>query len=79
MSDPITLGGVAILAISNIGIWIDKIKSSRGNGKADKTLCLEHQNRIAKVEAGQQFLVDFKKENHKEHLQIFTALGKKRR
>ena len=81
MSEPLTVIGLAAIAVSQVGIWIDKLKANRGNGKADKKqsdLCLNHEGRIGELEAGHKYLVDFKKENHQDHLRIFDALGKKR-
>ena len=78
MTEPITFAGIAVLAISNIGIWIDKLKS-RGNGKADKTLCLDHQKRIGGLEAEHRNFENFRKENRQDHQKIFDEIHKRKR
>ena len=82
MSEPLTMAGIAIVVISNVGIWIDKIKAGRGNGKVDKEqkeLCLDHQKRIGGLEAEHRNFETFRKENREDHRKIFDEIHKRKR
>lgn len=89
MDQPETWIGVAVLAVSNVGIWIDKIVSARrrkascGNGKckdigeqALKIVRIEgKQEAMEKAQEGlQDGIKDLRKENREDHQEIFRRL-----
>lgn len=79
MSEPVTWIGIAALAVSNMGMWIDKFMTHRrnGNGKA-KPPCPEHHGRLVKLETEIKGIEVLRRENREDHQRIFDSLEERR-
>jgi hypothetical protein len=88
MAEPVTLGGIAILVISNMALWIEKIGAARRrNGKngASKKLCEDHTKKldehgtaITELKTHRKNMDDkidlWRKENREDHKSLFDKL-----